>query len=201
MPNTEEIIKNVANKEKTGQKEVESYMQLVVFDLDQEEYAVEIKDLQEIIKIPDITPIPNTPVFIRGIFNLRGKIIVVIDLEKRFNLTRDEGVKEGNIIVAEVNENSFGIIVDKVTEIINVPTSAIQQTPAITSSKIHAEYLKGVVVIENNEKSIKVGGESAETQKDDSSRLIILLNLPKMLQEKELLSLGKTVDEAMSKGQ
>lgn len=162
-------------------------IQLVVFELDKEEYAVEIKDLQEIITIPEITPIPNAPKFIKGILNLRGKISVVVDLEKRFNLIREhENKNDGNIVITEVEENSFGLIVDRVNEIITVPLSSIQATPALVSSKIEAEYLKGVVVVVDQNKDQKKG----ETK---GSRLIILLDIKKMLKEKELLQLGKNV--------
>lgn len=187
MTQQEDIIKSVAEQNKSQKDQIEDSVQLVVFDLDNEEHAVEIKDLQEIIKLPEITPIPGTPDFIRGIFNLRGKIIVVVDLEKRFGLTRQSDSHEGNIIITEVSGNSFGLIVDRVTEIINVPLSTIQQTPTLSTSKIQTDYLKGVVVLEKKNKDSGI-----DAAKNDS-RLIILLDLPKMLQEKELLSLGEMI--------
>jgi purine-binding chemotaxis protein CheW len=189
MPNNFNLKKD---DEKEEAEKRDEYIQLVVFELDTEEYAVEIKDLQEIIKIPDITPIPNTPLFIRGIFNLRGKIIVVIDLERRFNLVRERAVAEGNIIVAEVNENSFGIVVDKVSEIINVSKSSIQPTPALATFKIQAEYLKGVVVIDRNNDKDRHAEKGEKEEKE--SRLIIFLDMHKMLQEKELMSISQVVD-------
>lgn len=193
MTNQDEIIKSVAKQDEGQNDKVEDFLQLVVFNLDNEEHAVEIKDLQEIIKLPDITPIPGTPDFIRGIFNLRGKIIVVLDLEKKFGLIRQTKNKEGNIIITEVGGSSFGVIVDKVTEIINVPLSAIQQTPALSTSKIETDYLKGVVVIEKKDKNVD-NDESVEKESTKiDSRLIILLDLPKMLQEKELLKLSEKV--------
>lgn len=189
----ENIIKEVASSKENEEEGALKNVQLVVFELDKEEYAVEITDLQEVLRIPDITPIPNAPDFIKGIFNLRGKILVVIDLERRFNLVRDnENTEEGNIIFAEVNENSYGIIVDKVTQIINVARDTVQATPGLVSSKIHADYLKGVVVLED-----KFESDGKTEKKDKSSRLIILLDLQKMLQEKELLSIGKTIKEAV----
>lgn len=183
----QEVIKNVAQRGKAQDRKAEESIQLVVFELDKEEYAVEIKDLQEIIRIPEITPVPNAPEFIPGIFNLRGRIVVVVDLEKRFSLKREHDINEGNIIIVEVETNSYGVVVDKVTEIKNVPISMIQPTPTLASSKIHDDYLKGVVVIESQQAN---NGESST-----ESRLIILLDLSKMLQEKELMSLGKTVNE------
>lgn len=175
------------NNQNNEGKEADKSIQLVVFELDREEYAVEIKDLQEIITIPEITPIPNAPKFIKGILNLRGKISVVVDLEKRFNLVREhENKNDGNIVITGVEENSFGLIVDRVNEIITVPLSSIQATPALISSKIEAEYLKGVVVVVDQ-------GKVQKSNKGKGSRLIILLDIKKMLREKELLQLGKDV--------
>lgn len=188
----EKIIKKVADEKTSEKNAAEKNIQLVVFELDKEEYAVEITDLQEIKKMTEITPIPNAPLFIRGIFNLRGKIIVVVDLEKRFNLVRDNARSlEENLIIAEVNENSFGVIVDRVTEIINIGKSSIQAAPALVSSKIHADYIKGVVVLQENSKK-------NDEEDDSESRLIIMLDLMKMLQEKELLSLSEVVQKAIN---
>ncbi len=192
MSTQDELIKKVADQESKKNDKVEDFIQLVIFELDKEEYAVEITDLQEIINIPEITPIPNAPKFINGILNLRGKISVVVDLEKRFNLVREhENQDDGNVIITEVDDNSFGVMVDRVSEIISVPKSSIQSTPALVSSKIHADYLKGVVVIVDQEKKEK------EVKKQVGSRLIILLDLHKMLQEKELLQLGKSIKEVV----
>lgn len=181
---------------------------MVVFELDKEEYAVRITDLQEIIKIPEITPIPNAPEFIRGILNLRGKIIVVIDLEKRFHLVREEKILSKHIIIAEVNESTFGVIVDQVIEVLRVPITAIQPTPALVSSKIHADYLKGVVVLGDNDSSKELTAKkcralldkqkTGEQLKESGARLLILLDLPKMLQDKELLQIEKKVQEVIT---
>lgn len=173
---------------------------MVVFELDREEYAVRITDLQEIIKIPEITPIPNAPEFIRGILNLRGKIIVVIDLEKRFHLVREEKILSKHVIIVEVNESTFGVIVDQVIEVLRVPMSAIQPTPALVSSKIHADYLKGVVVLGDKDSSKELTAKKTGEQVQESgTRLLILLDLPKMLQDTELLQIGKKVQEVITK--
>jgi purine-binding chemotaxis protein CheW len=198
MSSTDQIIKNVADQVKSQEDVSEKDVQLVVLELDKEEYAVEITDLQEIIRMPEVTPIPNAPEFISGIFNLRGKIIVVVDLEKRFHLVRDHSKEdEDMVIITEVAENSFGIIVDKVTEIINVHESVIQPTPALVSSKIHADYLKGVIVFDETQNNPRSATDKYAEQQE--SRLVILLDLKKMLQEKELLSMSQAVQEVINK--
>jgi len=209
-----EVIFKVAGDGQVKEKKPEELIQLVVFELDDEEYAVQITDLREIIKIPEITPIPNTPEFIRGILNLRGKIVVAVDLEKRFHLVRENKKAPRHIIIAEVNENVFGVIVDEVAEILRVPVVNIQRTPALVSSKIHADYLKGVVVLDVEDSTETLTEEKCkeilekrkiiESQEgamaERESRLLILLDLPKMLQEKELLEIGAEVEKATGNG-
>ena len=182
------VITQAASERGKGQK-AETLVQLVVFELDNEEYAVPIEDLREIIRIPEIAPVPNAPEFIRGILNLRGTIVVVIDLEKRFHITRAGTAPPEHFVITEVNGSTFGVVVDRVSEVLRVPVSKIQPTPAIVSSSIHAEYLKGVVVLEE--------AANAATEVAAKSRLIILLDLPKMLQEEELLNVKSVVDKTV----
>lgn len=191
--NIRKIIADTASSGSADKKKETDMIQLVIFLLDGEEYAIPISDLQEIIRIPNITPIPSAPEFILGILNLRGKIVVVVDLEKRFHLIRENNEKPGHIIITEVGENTFGVMVDMVTEVLRVAVSSIQPTPFLSSSKIHADYLKGVVVIEDEEET-----KDQKTEIQKNSRLIILLDILKMLQEDELLQIGKVVEEVVS---
>jgi purine-binding chemotaxis protein CheW len=180
----------VAAEQLRGKKDVGEQIQLLVFVLDQEEYAVPIVDLREIIRLPDVTPIPNAPDFIKGILNLRGKIVVVVDLEKRFSLVREHKTSPRHIIITEVSGSDFGVMVDEVKEVIQVPVKKIQPTPELVSSKIHADYLKGVIVLgAKGNKPAKAAPQKAPK----GSRLLILLDLVKLLQEKELLNLGQAV--------
>lgn len=184
-----------------GKKSSAELVQLVVFTLDTEEYAVPITDLQEIIKVPEITPIPNSPRFIKGILNLRGKIVVVIDLEKRFQLAREVEKELKHIIITEINGASFGVVVDEVIEVLTVSKEVIQPTPSLVSSKIHSDYLNGVVVLQKDcskndpEKKNADGGGEGSTEE---SRLLILINLSKILQEKDLAEAGEIVGGAIT---
>lgn len=181
--NLQQIIHQVANQNASNKKVVEEVAQVIVFELDGEEYAIKITDLREIIKIPNITPIPNTPEFIKGIFNLRGKIVVVVDLEKRFSLVRENKFQSKHIIIVEVDNNDFGVVVDQVKEVLHVPVSNIRPTPELVSAKIHADYLSGVIVFDNKDGA--------------SSRIVVLLDLIKLLSDKELLELGKVVKQSI----
>lgn len=201
-----EVIAEVARKERRPEEKVVPTEQLVTFELDKEEYASIITDLREIIKIPEIVPIPGAPDFIRGILNLRGQIVVVVDLEKRFHLKREHEISPQHIIIAEVEDSVFGILVDEVTGVLRVPLSSIKPTPKLITSKIHADYLKGVVILGEQEEQ----EEAKETKRnkkevanptkkkgETGSRLLLLLDVPKMLAEKELLEFGSAVQETM----
>jgi purine-binding chemotaxis protein CheW len=218
------VIVEVAKKAARPESKIVPMEQLVVFELDKEEYASVITDLREIIRIPEITPIPGAPVFIRGLLNLRGQIVMVIDLEKRFHLVREHPKEPKHIIIVEVEDSIFGITVDEVTGVLRVPEASIKPTPELVSSKIHAEYLRGVVVLEAEdvpqekkkqktkdaaEKVKKIGttkrGQSEQdepmvpeqTTQSQGARLIILVDIPKMLTEKELLEFGSAVQETV----
>lgn len=188
------IVSSVAGGAEEKKKVEEELKQIVVFILDNEEFAISIEDLREVVKIPEITPIPNAPKFISGILNLRGKIVVVVDLEKRFELVREGKVKPEHIIISEVGNNSFGVIVDSVKEVLRVPVSKIQKAPGLVSAKIHADYIQGVIVFDEEDDK-----KEKKSKKDNESRLIVLIDLPKMLQEEELLGLGKMVRTATKK--
>jgi len=161
-------------------------VQLVIFRLGNEEYGVDIHEVREIIKIPDITHMPNAPVFIAGIINLRGKIVVVINLLKRFGSFEEEEQEGTHIIIAEVNGSSFGVLVDDVSEVLTISKENIRKSPSILSTKIHTDYLKGIGIIE------------------EGKRLLIMLDLPKILSEKEMaemaeLTKGMKVNKAKPK--
>lgn len=202
MPNitkqTKEVIHQVVSQAGRKEEKVVETKQMVTFELDKEEYASDIGDLREIIKTRDIVPIPGAPAFIAGILNVRGQIVVVIDLEKRFLLKREHKVAPLHIIIVEVENTVFGILVDEVTGVLRVPITSIKSTPGLITSKIHADYLKGVVVLEEgaSEKSIETE-ESADKKKQ--SRLLLVLDMPRMLSEKELLQFGAAIQDVIKK--
>lgn len=102
-----------------------SSCQLVVFNLGLEEYAINISYAQEIIRIPQFTKIPNVPVFIEGIFNLRGKVIPVFDLKKRFGIVQTDRGIDSRLLILELDGMKAGIIVDDVSEVIRIDEQSI----------------------------------------------------------------------------
>lgn len=117
--------------------------QIVIFQLSGEEYAVDITHSRQIIKLSKITPVPNTPDYVRGVINLRGQIIPVIDLKKRFSLP-DSGEKE-KIITVEVRDILIGLLVDNIKEVLwyNVETE-LEPAPEVIGG-VKQEFVKGIV--------------------------------------------------------
>lgn len=162
-------------KKVEGLKEAVKTVQLLVFALDKEEYATIITDVREITEITEITEVPNAPTFIEGIINLRGKVVVVVNLEERFRLVRDHPeIKPKHIIIVEIGEATFGVIVDEVTEVLRILETNIKEAPGIISSKIQADFLSGIGLVEE--------------------RLVLLLDFKKVLSEKELAELGQLAE-------
>ncbi len=142
--------------------------QLVTFTVSEEEFAVDIMLVQEVIRLPEITPVPNAPDFVEGVIHLRGRIIPVIDLRKRLRIsgkTISPYNKFTRVIIVVLQGRWTGFIVDAVTEILKVDESDIQPTPELVMKQTGAEYFEGVV---------KLG-----------DRLMILLNIPEILKPYE----------------
>jgi purine-binding chemotaxis protein CheW len=123
-------------------------LQLVTFQLGNEQYGIDIMEVEGIVKVEDVRPIPNSPGYVEGIFNLRGEIIPVINLHKRFHLRRPELSEEDKLLSGFVIINIVGmhlaVIIDKVSRVMTVQTAQIQSPPEMLSG-IGAEYIQGVV--------------------------------------------------------
>lgn len=139
--------------------------QLVVFQLANETYGIEISAVHEIIRLQSVTRVPRTPDFVEGVINLRGKIVPVIDLHKRFRLPLEEETPHSRIIVVEVMGVMVGMIVDSVSEVLRLPVANIEPPPPAISGGIDTDYLRGV-------------GKWQE-------KLIILLDLDRVLNKRE----------------
>ena len=115
----------------------------LTFFLAGEEYGLEILKVQEIIGIMDITPVPRSPDYIRGVINLRGKVIPIVDLRLRFGMEQAERTSETCIIVVEANRVQTGIVVDQVSEVLNIASGEIEDTPAF-GSEVQTDYILGI---------------------------------------------------------
>ncbi len=134
-----------------------------------------IASVREIVRIPQITAVPNAPSYIEGVINLRGKIIPVVDLRKRFGAGLAESPKKNRIVVVELGDRSIGLIVSSASEVLRIPPSEIED-PHNVFREGELDYITGVG---------KLNG-----------RLVILLDLKKLIEQGELHTLdGAPVSE------
>ncbi|NCO35341.1 MAG: chemotaxis protein CheW [Armatimonadetes bacterium CG2_30_59_28] len=117
-------------------------LQLVVFRLADEEFAVEVGQVQEIVEMLAITRLPRAPHFIKGIINLRGKILPVIDLRERLGLP-EQCTEAQRIVITRLEDQSVGMIVDAVTEVLRIPQATIEPPPQMVSD-VSGAYLRGI---------------------------------------------------------
>ncbi len=115
----------------------------LTFFLAEEEYGIEILKVREIIGIMDITQVPRTPEYIRGVLNLRGKVIPIVDLRLKFGMESIEQTEETCIIVVEAEGTERGIIVDKVSEVLDIPPGDIDSTPTF-GDEVDTNYILGI---------------------------------------------------------
>lgn len=120
-------------------------IQLVSFNLDKEEYGVDVLKVREIIRMPIVTRVPNTPHYVEGVINLRGKVIPIISMRKKFGLMEAENDKQTRIMVMDVEGELMGFIVDAVSEVIRISGSEIQPSPTVVSGGIDQECIAGVI--------------------------------------------------------
>ena len=139
---------NAGGLNKKAKVENDNLLKLVTFQLGEELYGVEIMDVDQIVRVQDVRPIPNAPYYVEGIFNLRSEIIPVISLHKRFHIKKaslDEGDEFlGGFIIIKVENNKIGIIIDRVARVVDVKKEEIQPPPQMIAG-IGAEYINGVV--------------------------------------------------------
>jgi purine-binding chemotaxis protein CheW len=156
----EHTVNSAAVAEDRGVTSVEEMLQLVTFKLGSEEFALDILLVQEINRRVEITKVPKTPEFVEGVINLRGKIVPVLDLRKRFGLAGREFTAQSRIIVVNIDKRVLGLMVDSVSEVLRIPEHTVEPPPPLVAG-IDATYIKGIGKFEG--------------------RLLILLDLGKVL--------------------
>jgi purine-binding chemotaxis protein CheW len=151
------------------QKQTDALEQMVTFNLAQEEYGVNILQVQEINRMVEITEVPQTEHYVEGIINLRGKVIPIIDLRKKFGMDQKEHDNKTRIVVVDVSNEVVGLVVDSVSEVLRVQADSLEDAPKLVSGESSysgAEYIKSIAKLED--------------------RLLIYLDLGKIISTSEL---------------
>lgn len=135
-------------------------LQLVTFRLGNEEYAIDILKVQEINRMVEITSVPNSPHYLEGVINLRGKVIPVVSLRKKFGLRVKENDEQSRIMVLDIMGITTGLVVDGVSEVLRIASDTVEPPPPMAMN-ISTEFINGIAKLEH--------------------RLIILLDIDKLL--------------------
>jgi purine-binding chemotaxis protein CheW len=124
-------------------------LQLVTLLLGGEEYGLPIMEVQEIIRMRNVrvTEIPNAPVFTEGVMNLRGRVVPVVDMHKRFNLPAEELGRSARIVIVTVDARTIGLVVDAVVEVVRVDEAGIEPLPDLAAG-VDSEYVRGIVRVD-----------------------------------------------------
>ncbi|CAH0119831.1 MULTISPECIES: chemotaxis protein CheW [unclassified Paenibacillus] len=144
-------------------------MKVIVFALGNEEYGIEVDQVRTIERMLPITRVPKTYAFVKGVINLRGVVVPIIDLRGRFGLPETEYTEHTRIVIVAVADMEVGFIVDAASDVIDLNSDQIESPPEVVGG-IKAKYLRGVA---------KIGED----------RLLIMLNLPEVLNKSEIIQL------------
>lgn len=153
--------------------------QLVVFAIGEEEFGVEIGQVREIVKLVQITYLPKAPAFIEGVVNLRGQVLAVIDLAKRLSIPSRPRGDSTRIIIVEVGNNTVGMIVDSVSEVLRLSSDDVDDVPTLVNTEVPEHYIRGVGKLKD--------------------RLLVLLDLNKVLTPEEVRHVEREVKSVSEK--
>ncbi len=127
----------------TAQVLQDPLIQWVTFRLGDETYAINVMQVREILRVPEIAPVPGAPDYVLGIINLRGSVVTVVDTCKRFGVPSGEPTESTRIVIIEVEKNILGILVDAVMEVVNLRASDIESVPNVGNEE-GSKYIQGV---------------------------------------------------------
>lgn len=152
---------------------VDTRLQLVTFQLGNELYGIDIMDVQEIVRLQEVRSIPKAPAYVEGIINLRGEIILIINLHRRFHIERmktgEDDVLLSGFLIIELDERKLGIRIDRISRVVTVDADSIREPPKMLTG-IGREYIRGVAY--------------------ENDRYLIILDINRLFDPSELPHLG-----------
>ena len=157
-------MSKIADNKYENTKHSEKTEQVLCFSVDTEVFGIELEKVNEVIRLTNLTHLPKAPKFVKGIINLRGNVIPIIDLREKFGLQSLKYSSTTRAIIMEINDNRLGIIVDEVSKVNRINSSSIQESKSFSS--FNADYIKGIA--------------------NDKEQLIIILDMNKILTNNEI---------------
>jgi len=145
-------------------------LQWVTFRLDNETYGINIMQVQEVLRVTEIAPVPGAPDYVMGIINLRGNVVTVLDTRRRFGLPPRETDDSTRIVVIEADQNVVGILVDSVAEVVELSRSAVESSPNVGNDE-SSKYIEGVA--------------------NHDGELLILVDINKLLSDEEWMEMSQ----------
>jgi len=149
-------------------------IQILRFSIENEEYGMELLKVEEVIRLGNITRLPRAPHFVKGVINLRGDVIPIIDLRDKFGLETLKYTDSTRAINMEISGQLVGIVVDSVNQVVQIPKDSIQPPPSVVSG-LASEYIQGV--------------------SNFAEKLIIILRMDEILSQDEIIQLEKTTEK------
>ncbi|HEC28900.1 MAG TPA: chemotaxis protein CheW [Gammaproteobacteria bacterium] len=144
--------------------EYDPVIQWVTYKLDNETYGIRVMQVQEVLRVTEIAPVPGAPHYVMGIINLRGNVVTVINTRSRFGLPQAENSDSTRIVILESDNNVVGILVDSVAEVVDLKADQIETSPNVGNDD-SSKYIEGVATLDGN--------------------LLILIDINKLLTDEE----------------
>ena len=177
----------------------EERMQFFLFEIDGELYAVPALDVDHVMKIPPVTIVPNAPVAISGIFHMRGKVVVVLDILKRMHLPRTRPLVPSYLFVIHTQKNYFAILVDHPKTVVRIPAKDIVTANPVIAAHIPPRYVKGMFMYaiplpqQNNLPDFMIKPQNTPPPDEpeiNQMRPVLWLNVEEILNQEDLLHIG-----------
>jgi purine-binding chemotaxis protein CheW len=183
----------------SANEKAEEMSEFFIFELEGELFAVLVTEIDRVMKVPPVTTVPNAPDSLVGVFHLRGKVIVVLDLFKRMHLVHAKALVPNYLFIVHYEKNYFGILIDQIKNILRIPIRQITPLESLSEKKIPLHYTKGMFTYEElpqkvSQKThidfmIKPKSGEAHLQEEKQLRSVIFLNIQEILNQNDLLGI------------
>jgi len=181
------------------EEKVEEMHEFFLFELDGELYAVPVLDVDQVMRVPPVTMVPSAPDSVLGVFHLRGRVIVALDLMKRMHLTRTKAFVSNFLFIAHRVKNYYAILIDRTREVVHVSRKEVTPLDPVIASHIPPKYSKGMFLYRDMSlaRDMSIPGKKEEKSEEEGIlRPVIVLNTEELLSQSDLLLVAMTAQKA-----